>query len=175
MLRFLRRGSEGAGVKPSLDAVQFDTTGWTPQGEPKPGEVRIWRTSTADGVGLYLFALPPDLPANAASVDDLAAFFRALLGDAGGKLVEVDVLIAGGCPAVRTLVAVPQQPSGRTYVGTITVPFRDFSFAIKCQCAEREPTGSKEAVLVDRMLAGNRPVRIDARWRRRVRLNSRLG
>ena len=33
-----------------------------------------------------LFPVPPDLPANAASVDELAAYYRRLLGESGGKL-----------------------------------------------------------------------------------------
>jgi hypothetical protein len=94
-------------------------------------------------------------------VDELAAFYRRLLGDAGGKLVEVAVVVAGDCSAVRTILSVPQQPSGRTYVGSLTVPFRDFSFVLKCQCAEGGPTGFKEALLFDRSRAANEPMQIE--------------
>jgi len=110
---------------------------------------------------VYFFPVPPDLPAQAASVDELAGFYRRLLGDSGGKLVEVGVVVAGGCPAVRAILSVPQQPTGRTYVGSLTVPFRDFSFVLKCQCAEGGPTGLKEALLFDRSLASNEPMQIE--------------
>ena len=153
--------SRSGGAKPSLDAVRFDTTGYAAQGEPQPGKVRVWHTPEGDGLGVYFFPVPPDLPANAGSVGELAASYRRLLGDSGGKLVEVSVVIAGGCPAVRTILSVPQQPSGRTYVGSITVPFRDFSFVIKAQCAEGGPTGLKEAVLFDRSQAANEPMQIE--------------
>src|SRR5262249_1454768 len=53
------------------------------------------------------------------------------------------------------------QPSGRTYVGSLTVPFRDFSFVLKCQCAEGGPTGFKEALLLDRSLAAGEPMKIE--------------
>ena len=86
---------------------------------------------------MYFFPVRPDLPANASSLDELAAFYARLHGDSGCKLVEVSVVVAGECSAVRTILSVPQQPSGRTYVGSLTVPFRDFSFVIKCQCGER--------------------------------------
>jgi hypothetical protein len=151
----------GEGEKPSLDAVRFDTTGYAAQGEPQPGKVRVWHSPEGDGLGVYFFPVPPDLPANAASVDELASFYQRLLGESGGKLVEAGVVVAGGCPAVRTILSVPQQPSGRTYVGSLTVPFRDFSFVIKCQCEEGGPTGLKEAVLMERSRASGEPMQIE--------------
>ena len=161
MFGLFRRGSDGNGAKPSLDDVRFDARGYTPQGEPHPGKVRVWHTPEGDGLGVYYFPVSPDLPSTASSVDDLAAFYVQLLGESGGKLVDVNVTIAGGCPAVCTILSVPQQPSGRTYVGSLTVPFRDFSFVIKCQCAEGGTTGLKEALLFDRSQAANVPMQID--------------
>lgn len=161
MFGLFKRNSNGDGAKPSLDAVRFDATGYAFQGEPQPGNVRIWRTQEGDGVGLYFFAMRPDLPSDAASADELAVFYRQLLGNSGGKLVDLAVVVAGGCPAVRTILSVPQQPSGRTYVGSLTLPFRDFSFVLKCQCAERGPTGFKEALLFDRSPAANRSLQTE--------------
>jgi hypothetical protein len=161
MFGFSKRGSGGDGSKPSLDAVRFDTTGYTAQGEPQPDRVRVWHTPQGDGLGVYFFPVPPDLPANVRSVDDLAEFYRRSVGDSGGKLVEVAVVMANECLAVRTILSFPQQPSGRTYVGSLTIPFQDFSFVVKCQCAEVGPTGLKEALLFDRSLAANEPMRIE--------------
>ena len=158
--RFKRGPGEG-GARPSLDAVRFDTTGYTFQGEPQPGMVRVWHTPEGDGLGVYFFPMPPDLPGNATSADELAEFYRRLLGDSGGKLIEARVVVAGGCPAVRTILSLPQQSSGRTYVGSLTVPFRDFSFVLKCQCAEGGPTGLKEAMLFDRSRAANEPMQVE--------------
>jgi hypothetical protein len=94
-------------------------------------------------------------------LDALDAFYRQLVGDSGGRLVEVSVVAAGGGLAVRTILSAPQQPSGRTYIGSLTVPFRDFSFVIKCQCAEGGPTGMKEALLFERSRAANEPMQIE--------------
>ena len=161
MFGIFKRDAGGSGSKPSLDAIGFDTTGYVAQGEPQPGKVRIWHTPQGDSVGVYFFPVPPDLPANATTVDQLAARYRQLLGDSGGKLVEVSVVTAGGCPTVRTILSVPQQPTGRTYVGSITVPFRDFSFVIKCQCAEYGTTGFKEALLFERSRAASEPLQFE--------------
>jgi hypothetical protein len=156
MFKLLKRGR----AKPSLDAIRFDTSDYHYLGEPRPGEFRAWRTPHGDGVGIYFYDLAPDLP-NAESVDELAAFYDRMQSDSGGRFVEVSVMVAGGCRVVRTLASVPDEPVGRTYLGALTLPFRDFSFVIKCQCAEGQPTGLKEAVLFDRMLGAGAGIRIE--------------
>jgi hypothetical protein len=165
MFGLFKRGFRGGGPKPSLDAVRFDTTGYVFTGELQPGALRVWHTPEGDGLGLYFYPLPPDLPAGATSVVELAAFYRRLLAasdtNSGGKLVEIRVVVAGGRPAVRTIVSVAQQPSGRSYIGSLTLPFRAFSFVFKCQCAEGEPTGLKEALLIDRSWAAKEPAESD--------------
>ena len=155
MFGLFKRGTGKGGVTPSLDALGFDTTGYESQGEPLAGKLRVWHTPEGDGLGIYFFPMSPYLPTSVDSVDALASFYRQMLGDSGGKLIEAKVVVAGLCPATRTLISVPQQPSGRTCVGSITVPFRDFSFVIKCQCVEGGPTGLKAALLLDRSLAVN--------------------
>ena len=141
-----------SGTEPSLDSVRFDTDGYEARGEPRPGEVRAWCTSKGDALGLYYFAVPPDLP-RAPTVDDLRGFYAASLEASGGQLVEVSTLRVGDCPALRVIFKTPQQPSGMTYVGSLTIPFREFSFVLKVQCEEESPAGLREAVLLDRRLA----------------------
>jgi hypothetical protein len=82
MFGLFKRGGGGA-AQPSLDAVRFDDTGYAFQGEPQPGKVRVWHTPDGDGLGVYFFSVPPDLPANAGSPEELAKFYRRLLGDSG--------------------------------------------------------------------------------------------
>ena len=36
------------------------------------------------------------------------------------------------------------------YTGSLTIPFRDFSYVIKAQCEERGTTGVREAILFDK-------------------------
>lgn len=152
MFDWFKSGGKGA-AKPSLDAVRFNDAEFDFQGEPQPGKVRFWHTPDGDGMGVYFFRLPPDLPQNAVSLEVFSAFYRERLGGSGGVLVELGIVEVGGVPAVRTLASLPQQPSGRTYVGSLTIPFRDFSFVVKCQCPELGHTGMKAALLLDRSLA----------------------
>jgi hypothetical protein len=140
-------------TRPSLDAVGFDTTGYELAGVLVPGHLRVWNTPEGDQLGVHFFGVPPDLPA-AASVDELADFYRRLIAGCPGskvaRLVETTVVAAGGCPAIRLIVSVPQEPFGRACVGSLTVPFRDLSFVLKCQVRERGLTGVKEALLLHR-------------------------
>ena len=138
-------------VTPTLDAIRFDTTGYRSLGEPRPG-IRAWHTPDGDGVGLYMFTLPPDLP-RVDSIAGIRAHYDGQLAKAGGKLVAVTLPVAAGMPVVQVLSKTPQQPSGFTYVGAITFAFRDFSFVLKIQAEEKGPTGMREAILLDQRLA----------------------
>ncbi|HVJ82946.1 MAG TPA: hypothetical protein VNC50_17895 [Planctomycetia bacterium] len=147
---FKRKGAVDPRI--TLNSVRFDERGYRLSGE-RPGEMLAWETPEGDGLGTYFFAMKPDLPDSAAAASELAEFYRRKLGDTGAKLAELRIVQAGGKAAVRTVICVPQAPSGRTCVGALTLPFKTFSFVFKCQCGEGEPTGLKEAVLLDRRLA----------------------
>ncbi|MGI8981158.1 MAG: hypothetical protein ACR2FY_18175 [Pirellulaceae bacterium] len=153
MFGLFKRSNGKDSAKPSLDAIRFDTTGYESEGEPDQGGVRVWFTPEGDGVALYFFGKSPDLLADAQSVADLRVFYEGVLKAAGVRLVETEVCRAGGCPAVRVVFKTPQQPSGMTYVGSLTIPFRDFSFVIKVQSEEWGTTGGREAILLARRLA----------------------
>ncbi len=151
-------------AEPTLDSVGFDTTGYEPRGEPIPGHLRAWWTPDRDGLGLYLFSLPPDLP-QTYKLTELRGYYETMMRAAGGTIVEVSTLGCDNRGAIRTIAKVPQASSGFTYIGSLTIPFRAFSFVLKVQCEERGPTGLREAVLTDRQLAAGGalgPLTVDA-------------
>jgi hypothetical protein len=74
--------------------------------------------------------------------------------------ILIGIMEIDGCRAIKMIVRVPQQPSGVAYLGSLTLPFRDFSFVVKMQCAESGLTGVREAIIFDELL-GNGEVRID--------------
>ena len=104
MFGLFKRGPGGGGEKPSLDAVRFDTTGYASQGEPQPGKVRVWHTPEGDGLGVYFSPVPPDLPANAPSVEELAAFYHRL-SMAVPEWPSSSATWASGTPLARASVA----------------------------------------------------------------------
>jgi hypothetical protein len=120
--------------------------------ERDAGDVRVWRFPDGDAVGIYFFGLEPDLPRQT----DLAGFVsqtREYVAASGLVLVECDILRLGAFAAVRQIVKARQEPNGMTYLGSITLPFRKFSYVLKVQCEERGLTGVREATLLDEGLA----------------------
>src|SRR5262249_49717728 len=116
----------------NLDSVTFDFSSLSFRGE-KDG-VRIWFTEAGDGIGLHYFPVPPNIHAHLDSVEQVRCAYRRLAGDSGKAIIEVEVPKVDGCAAVRTIFKVPQEPHGMAYLGSITLPFRDFSYVIKVQC-----------------------------------------
>ena len=112
--------------------------------------VRVWYTPDGDGIGLYYFALPPDLPKDQPTIEAFCAEYRELMQ---GEVVEAGIDTIAGLSVFRIIGKVPQDPTGISYVGSYTVPFRDFSYVVKIQCEERGMTGTREAVLIDKGLA----------------------
>jgi hypothetical protein len=115
------------------------------------GDLRVWRFSDGDAVGIYFFNLVPDLPKS----KDLASFVaktrdRVVLS--GAALVECSVVTLGDTRGIRQVIKLPQNPTGMTFLGSFTLPFEKFSYVIKVQCEEHGVTGIREAVLLDEAL-----------------------
>jgi hypothetical protein len=140
----------------ALDSITFDDFGFELQGDQD--EVRSWRTSVGDLIGLYYYGLPPDIGADLDSVSEVRDFYRAQVTPAGLGVVEIDTLCLDDCLAVRTVFKAPQQPSGMVYLGGITLPFREFSYVLKTQCNEQAPTGSREVAVLGALLASGKLV-----------------
>lgn len=131
--------------KSSLEAVAFDETGYDYRGIIKG--TRVWHTPRGDGLGLYHFARRPDLPQAARSNQDLRAFYANRFPPDQVRMVDSEFILVDGVPCIWTIIKTPQQPTGMTYLGSVTVPFAEFSFVLKMQCAEHGITGMREAAV----------------------------
>src|SRR5689334_7184603 len=131
----------GQRPSPSLDSVKFDVSRYDFQGD-RDG-ARVWFLREGGGVGLYFFPRKPDLP-TAASINQLREFYAALMGEKL-QVVECRVLPLDEVRSVWLIVKGPKEEThGMVYLGSLTIPFRDFSFVIKIQCAEQGNTGMRE-------------------------------
>jgi hypothetical protein len=150
--RVRRRHGDTGGRIPGFGSVSFDTTGLSYQGERD--NVRAWRSESGDGIGLYHFAVPPSIPTSLADAQAVRSFYRRLALSSNIGFVEADVFELQGGRALRVICKAVQYPdgTGRTYLGSITLPFRDFSFVIKAHCPELGTTGVRESVVLDRLL-----------------------
>ena len=138
----------------SVNSISFDTAMLSFQREDN--DTRVWLTSDGDPVGLFYFALKPDIPAGLDSIDALRASFRSAVTAMGGAIIEVETVAVDGGLALRQIFKVPQKPHGITYLGSIVLPFRDFSFVVKMQCRERGTTGMRDAAVLDEAFGDGR-------------------
>src|SRR5262245_30656457 len=127
----------------SQSAIAFDEAGFERQGEHDG--VIIWFTRMGDALGLFHHPIPPDIHVDLSNVDRVREYYRRSASEVGLGVVEVETIVVGGCTAVRTIFKAAQQPTGRTYLGALTFPFRDFSYVLKVQCEERGVTGIRDA------------------------------
>lgn len=133
-----------------LDGITLTDPGFVLQGD-RDG-VRVWHTPQGDGMGLYFYALPPNIGADLNNLQDVRNFCRSAMTTAYSGLIEADVVMLDGCRALRSIVKQPQEGGGMIYLGSLILPFRDFSYVVKAQCAEQGVTGLREAMILDAML-----------------------
>lgn len=138
--RFLNRKT-----KASLDSVSFDTTRYQFEGEVD-GQ-RTWFTPEGDGIGLFFFPMPPDLPPGAQSSSELREFYRGLVCKDEVQMIEFRLLPVAGVSSIWMVLKIPAKPHGMTYLGSLTIPFAGFSFVVKMQCEEQGVTGLRETAL----------------------------
>jgi hypothetical protein len=136
-------------IMPSLHSLTFDTSALSFDHED--ADRKVWFTGNGDGISLYFIDERPTLPLDMKSDQEVHAFYLSMLKETPAKLLELNITSVGGCPAVRLIIKSPQKPSGFMYLGSITIPFRDFSYVVNCQCPERGMTGVREAILFDEM------------------------
>jgi len=144
--------------------IAFDETNFEFQGEQNSD--LCWLTPNGDGLTLFHFDVPPDIEADLHDIQGLRAFYRQIASGAGLGVLEIETGIVDGCITVRTLFKAAQGRTGRTYLGALTLPFRDFSYVFKIQSEEKGTTGVREAVVTSWQM--NRELSIDLKSRQLI-------
>ncbi|WP_400192210.1 hypothetical protein [Hymenobacter sp. B81] len=136
--------------KPSLDSLAFDSQGWVLR--EQASHQRTWDHPAAPAVlSVNFFDIPPDLPPGL-SPTALRQLYRSSIRQQEGGLVELTRGQIGAQPMVRTLFKVPLQPSGMLYIGSLILPFRDYSYVVKVQAREDGYTGLRESLVADMLM-----------------------
>ena len=133
---------------PSLGSVSFDAS--TLKFQEQTPERKVWFTRDGDSIALYHFPKSPDIPRGLTSVAQLREHYLRVMQGTPARLVSVEIVVFAKCRSIQLIIKSPQQPSGMAYVGSLTIPFRNFSFVVKAQCMEHGITGIREAVLFER-------------------------
>jgi hypothetical protein len=138
------------GQPASPDSVTFDVSRYEFQGV-RDG-AKVWHTADGDGLGIYFFHKKPDIPVGLTSTLQLRESYSSAHGDKF-RVVDCCVQPLDEIPSVRLIIGgLDQKSGGAVFVGSFTIPFRDFSYVIKMQTHERGVTGMREAILVEQAL-----------------------
>lgn len=128
--------------------ISFDDSGWRfhRQSQDDADNARFWTNEeNGDSLSLQYFAAPPDIPAPLEEIDKIHDMHRDIAKSCGGAIIQVDtVAVDESIPAIKAIIKQPQQPTGMTYVGSLTLPFRDSSYVFRMQCREVGMTGMRE-------------------------------
>jgi hypothetical protein len=134
----------------SLDSVTFDVTGLVPQGDD--GNQRLWLTGEGNPVTLYYFTKPSPMGASPQTLDLWRARMRESSGRGNGAIIEVELRIIDGCAAFHEITKVPQIPFGMGYLGSVSLPFRDFGYMITAAFRERGVTGMRDTAIFGELM-----------------------
>ncbi|WP_433042604.1 hypothetical protein [Dactylosporangium sp. CS-033363] len=125
--------------------AQLDLTGF------RPLEELAWQDDNGIVLSLHYFDLPPDLPAPLAPVPRLQEALARYTAAAGAGLIDCDVELVDGVPAVRQLVKIRHpQGHGQVFLASCTVPRATCSTVLKLQAPEYGSTGFREALIASR-------------------------
>jgi hypothetical protein len=152
--------------KPNIDSLRIDPTGWIEQ-ERKSGKC-MWDMDDYPAVlTLNFFNLPPDLPAHPTDIELLRPFYRNLAIQNNGGLIEVSTILVENIPGVKTIFKFPLEPTGMSYLGSITMPFKNCSYVVKIQAYEDGITGMRETVIGEKMMREGKTISMEQgveRW-----------
>ncbi len=134
-------------MEKNIDLIQFVDSNWV--NTQNQADVKIWENDIGDLVSLNFFPLKPDLPASLKkrNLSKIRKSFRHLLYSMEKGMVSVDIITVTQFPCLEVIIKQPQQPTGMTYIGSITIPFQDFSFVIKYVCQEYGMTGLRDTIV----------------------------
>jgi len=137
-------------TKLTIDSILFDNYGWELLQSNE--SIKQWvNPEKTLSLSINFFKKRPDIP----SLKDLKVlrfFYRDMVVESNGGLIQVDPINIQGFPAVKTILKIPQDPSGMTYLASLTFPFKSCSFVIKIQAPELGDTGTRDTFIANGFL-----------------------
>ena len=129
---------------PGIESVSMSIEGWSLQ-KSGPYE-KAWVNELGDALMIHYEEGAPDLGGPWSRLDRIRDAVRASV-DEVGALVEVEPDELDSLPVLRYILKFPQDPHGMTYLGSWTIPRRDFCLRIRVVCREHEPTGVRDSAV----------------------------
>ena len=135
----------------TINSVSIPNFGWPKVKEDK--SIIQWiNPEQSIAVSVNYFNIRPDIP-TIKDVDVLRRFYRNMVVSVEGGIVELELYKHRQFESIRSLFKIPQNPSGITYIASITIPFSTCSFVFKVQAAETDATGMRETIIMNSLLS----------------------
>ncbi|MBX9720080.1 MAG: hypothetical protein K2X81_01690 [Candidatus Obscuribacterales bacterium] len=135
----------------SIHSIQFDNLGWN-KVEENEQQISFQNPQKPETLTLRYFKTAPEITCALEQIDLLRQAYRLPVAEAGGGLISFDLIQLQKLNCLDAIFKIPQQPRGMSYLGSLTFPFADFSFALRLQCPELGTTGLREAFVVNEYL-----------------------
>lgn len=139
---------------PSLSSLRFDHSQW--QAVEKKEYIEVWADdikSLSAVLSVEYFTSAPEIAVSLDETNKVRFLYRSLANQSGAALISADVIPIYGIKCIQTVFKMPQTNRGFVYIGSLTIPFAEFSFVVKIQCLEKGFTGVRDAVVYDQVLA----------------------
>lgn len=138
--------------KATIDHIKMPDFGWPVASEKKNFKQWVSKELVL-GLSINFFTKKPDLP----TIQDVGAlqnFYREVLtqNNGNGGLILTEIVDLKGYKAVKTIFKIPQEPTGINYLGSLTIPFKSYSYVLKLQAPEVGMTGVRDAFIADKLL-----------------------
>jgi len=136
--------------KININLITFPTFDWEIVKDEEFFKQWINKEQTV-ALSINYFDSKPDLP-YLNDIDVVREFYRKELSAHNGGLIEVNTKEIEGYKTIKTLFKISQEPTGISYLASLTFPFKNHSFVIKIQSLEYGMSGTREAEITDSLL-----------------------
>jgi len=79
-------------------------------------------------------------------------FYRDQIVVHNGGLIQVDLIELKTYSVIKTMFKIPQDPTGMTYLGSLTIPFKKCSYVVKIQAVEVGTIGMRDTLVTNQLL-----------------------
>lgn len=146
----------------TIESIKLNLNNWTiydaKDEKYNKEKIKIWTNTYGDVLTVNFFKQPPNLPQYVADIHSLRNFYRDIIFDAKGGLVEVEKEPFDAFTLIRSIFKIPQDPTGFTFLASFSLIMESYTFIIKVECPERGMTGTREcAVLLGAEMEGKVP------------------
>lgn len=139
--------------KISISSIEIPTNGFQLISSNK--EKKSWSDEISTEISLNFFKKKPDLPF--LDKDKLVPFFRNQISINNGAIIEIDSFKINHFDLVKTILKfkISTNEFGQNhiiYLGSLIIPFKDYSFVIKIQSFEEGIIGVRESIIFNDLL-----------------------